>query len=141
MSNRIGLLLAVICATAASGVASTAAAQNSGPTPRWEVPRTPDGHPDLQGNWTNQTLTPLERRGGGGPVYTPEQVAQIEQGSVNRFIAGERPSDPDRAAPRAGGSVGGYNNVYFETGNRVAVVNGEPRALPLVEPVDPRQCP
>ena len=88
MSNRIGLLLAVICVTAASGVASTAAAQNSGPTPRWEVPRTPDGHPDLQGNWTNQTLTPLERRGGGGPVYTPEQVAQIEQGSVARFVAG-----------------------------------------------------
>ncbi|HAD74866.1 MAG TPA: hypothetical protein DCG16_03720 [Gemmatimonadetes bacterium] len=138
MSNRIGLLLAVICATAVSGVVSTVAAQNSGSTPRWEVPRTPDGHPDLQGNWTNQTLTPLERRGGGGPVYTPEQVAQIEQGSVNRFIAGERPSDPDRAAPRAGGSVGGYNNVYFELGHKVAVVNGEPRSSLITFPSNGR---
>src|SRR5260370_31138445 len=25
------------------------------------IPRTPDGHPDLQGVWTNSTLTPLER--------------------------------------------------------------------------------
>jgi len=27
----------------------------------WTVPRTPDGKPDLQGVWTNATLTPLER--------------------------------------------------------------------------------
>ena len=25
------------------------------------IPRTIDGHPDLQGFWTNDTLTPLER--------------------------------------------------------------------------------
>ena len=25
------------------------------------MPRTPDGHPDLQGIWTNATITPLER--------------------------------------------------------------------------------
>jgi hypothetical protein len=25
------------------------------------VSRTPDGHPDLQGVWTNATLTPVER--------------------------------------------------------------------------------
>src|SRR5271163_4922845 len=27
----------------------------------WTMPRTPDGKPDLQGVWTNATLTPLER--------------------------------------------------------------------------------
>ena len=27
----------------------------------WIIPRTPDGHPDLQGTWTNATLTPMER--------------------------------------------------------------------------------
>ena len=27
----------------------------------WTMPRTADGHPDLQGVWTNATLTPLER--------------------------------------------------------------------------------
>src|SRR5215469_1463275 len=28
---------------------------------KWVMPRMPDGHPDLQGVWTNSTLTPLER--------------------------------------------------------------------------------
>jgi len=27
----------------------------------WSVPRTPDGHPDLQGVWANNGMTPLER--------------------------------------------------------------------------------
>jgi len=27
----------------------------------WTLPRTPDGQPDLQGVWTNATITPLER--------------------------------------------------------------------------------
>ncbi len=31
---------------------------------QWEVPRTVFGHPDLQGNWTNATLTPFERPAG-----------------------------------------------------------------------------
>ena len=28
---------------------------------QWTVPRTAHGHPDLQGNWTNATITPIER--------------------------------------------------------------------------------
>ena len=27
----------------------------------WTLPRLPDGQPDLQGYWTTQTFTPLER--------------------------------------------------------------------------------
>ena len=69
MSNRMVLVLAVLCAIAASGVVSTAAAQSrASDAGQWEVPRTPDGHPDLQGNWSNSTLTPFERREGQGPV-------------------------------------------------------------------------
>ena len=140
MSKRMAVLLAVLCVTAAQGVISTAAAQNRTSNARWVVPRTPDGHPDLQGNWTNQTLTTLERGAGRGPVYTPEQVAQIEQGSVARFVAGEQPSDPGRRAPGAGGSVdiAPYNNVYFEFGHRVAVVNGEARTSLITFPSDGR---
>ena len=26
-----------------------------------KIPRTPDGHPDLQGFWSNATRTPIER--------------------------------------------------------------------------------
>ncbi len=42
MSNRMGVVLAVLCASAASGVVSTAAAQNrASDVEKWEVPRTP----------------------------------------------------------------------------------------------------
>ena len=75
------VLLVVFYATAAQGVMSTAAAQSpSSDVAGWEVLRTSDGHPDLQGNWTNGTLTPFEREEGKGPVFTREEVEDIERG-------------------------------------------------------------
>ena len=138
MSSRIAPLLAVLCVTAAAGPVPTAAAQNRGSDAEWQVPRTPDGHPDLQGTWTNQTLTPLERPPGQGPVYTPEQVAQVERGSAAGVAFGSQPSDPNRPAPPAGGDVGAYNTVYFEFGSRVAVVNGQPRTSLITSPSNGR---
>ena len=136
MSNRmVVVLFTVLCATAAPGVVSSAAAQaRASDAGRWQVPRTPDGHPDLQGNWTNSTMTPFEREEGKGPVFTADEVAQLEQELQERIIRGSEPSDPDRPAPTAGGSVGTYNNVYFERGSRVAVVNGEPRSSLITFP-------
>ncbi len=83
------ILLAVLCATSAPGVVSTAAAQaRATDAEKWEVPRTPDGHPDLQGNWTNVTLTPFEREEGKGAVFTADEVARLEQGRQDRIIRG-----------------------------------------------------
>ena len=75
MSVRMWASLQRLClATAAAGLLSPAAAQQG------LAPRTPDGHADLQGSWTNAPLTPFERslrswlrprsigsRGGQGP--------------------------------------------------------------------------
>ena len=143
MSNRVALLLAVLCACAADGIVSTAAAQaRASDAEKWEVPRTPDGHPDLQGRWTNQSMTPLQRRTSQeGPVYTLEEVAEIEQGYVDRTVSGAQPSDPDRPPPPPKNTISAadsYNNVYFETGNRVAIVNGEPRTSLITFPSNGR---
>jgi hypothetical protein len=43
-----------------SGTSSAAAAARAKAAAR-NIPRTPDGKPDMQGEWTNQTFTPLER--------------------------------------------------------------------------------
>jgi len=43
-----------------SGTASTAAQTRAKAAPK-AIPRTPEGKPDMQGEWTNQTFTPLER--------------------------------------------------------------------------------
>ena len=40
----------------------------------WTLPRTPDGRPDLQGYWTTQTFTPLER-----PVYLGDREFFTEE--------------------------------------------------------------
>ena len=149
MSNRIALLLAVLCACAADGVVSTAAAQaRSSDTGTWEVPRTPDGHPDLQGNWTNMTLTPFERGEDHGPLYTWEEVAEIERPS------GECPPNPGtvacgRADNQRDESLSDrvrlrgqeYSEVYWDRGSRVAIVNGEPRASLVTNPVNGRRPP
>ena len=47
----------------------------------WTVPRTPDGHPDLQGNWLNKSATPLERpkQLEGRQSLTDAEVAEFKR--------------------------------------------------------------
>ena len=40
---------------------TTPATTTAAKTRTWTVPRTSDGHPDLQGFWNNTTYVPLER--------------------------------------------------------------------------------
>lgn len=47
----------------------------------WKAARTADGQPDLQGFWTNVTLTPMERPKGLGAkeFYTDQEIAENEK--------------------------------------------------------------
>ena len=47
----------------------------------WTLPRTPDGQPDLQGYWTTQTFTPLERpeRLADREFLSEEEAAALQQ--------------------------------------------------------------
>ena len=74
--KRIVLVLSVLLA--AEGVAAqtqTAAADS------WTVPRTSDGHPDLQGIWTTQTFNPLQRpdRLAGREFLTEAEAAELTE--------------------------------------------------------------
>ena len=48
--------------------------------PSWEMPRMPNGDPDLQGYWTTQTFTPMERPEylGDKAFYSEEEWAQLQ---------------------------------------------------------------
>ena len=65
--------------------AVTAAAQSGGST--WTAPRTPDGHPDLQGVWANNTITPMTRptQWKDKAVLTDAEVEDLKQ-TLARFV-------------------------------------------------------
>ena len=64
------------------------AGQGAGGAEAYIAPRTPDGQPDLQGFWSNQTYTTLERPDGvTSAYYTPEELAARVGGSAARESA------------------------------------------------------
>jgi len=51
----------------------------------WVMPRTADGSPDLQGYWTNNSYTPLERpQGVEKEFYTLEELRAVEKKNAER---------------------------------------------------------
>src|SRR5262249_19891333 len=51
----------------------------------WTVTQTPDGQPDLQGHWTNHTLTPLQRPNGvTKEFYTKEEFLEAAKRQAER---------------------------------------------------------
>ena len=68
MNQRSFIAVFVVCA-----VLSVVAQERPG---SYEVPRTRDGQPDLQGYWTNLTYTPLERPRAlaNKPLYTQQEA-------------------------------------------------------------------
>jgi hypothetical protein len=86
--SRLALLvLAVFAAGAMALRAQSASPKGAGPAKAWVMSRTADGQPDLTGNWTNATYTPLERPAnlGDKAFYTAEEAATVEKQRVAEF--------------------------------------------------------
>ena len=121
------------------------------------IPRTSDGRPSLEGNWTNATITPFQRPSPSQPLVLSEEAAVADEINTQKGVdAREASSSPDRLAPPVGGEqrkspnaeltylerqwqlgagpVGGYNAFWIDPGDRVLRVDGQPRSSILTDP-------
>lgn len=127
-----GVLSAGLVAGSVASV--TVAAQARATTPAvaknvWTPLRTVDGTPDLQGIWTNATITPFERPRAlaDKPFLTEQEAAALERQSAER-------REENDSHPRPG-DVGSYNEVWFDAGTRVV---GTRRTSLVTDPPDGR---
>jgi hypothetical protein len=107
----------------------------------YEPPRTPSGRPDLQGIWTNASITTLQRESRYDYlVIDPAKIAEVtanhpqnvRQATDDNLQAGELLDGSDLAMGR------GYNAFWIDPGSSFGLVKGEYRTSWIVEPQDGR---
>ena len=144
--RSITLALALSATAAIPTLALAATAPAASAKSAWKAPRTPLGQPDLQGTWTNATITPLTRpsKFGERNVLTPDEARGLEQATADQVRRADLPTDPnlkvgdlknaDCGADGISGFNCGYNQGWKDPGTNVIDFNGEKRASILVEP-------
>jgi hypothetical protein len=122
----IGALSLVVSASAVPVVGQGGAPSGKAPAKTYKGPRTPWGHPDLQGIWNNGTTTPLER---------PKDLADREYLSDAEWAARakdaatraeKRPEDPLADVELA------YNNEWWDRGvplKRTSLITDPPNGM------------
>jgi hypothetical protein len=113
-----------------------------------QVPRTSDGKPDINGIWTNASLTPLSRARGVDKLVVNEAEAQKIANATSiagipaddpEFNKNARYSDPNKGAPAKGGAdfgLKGYDSFWVTPGTMLGKVKGEYRTSNIVEPAN-----
>ena len=127
------LVFALTLITLTSLALAPANGQSVSKGANWMPPRTPDGQPDLQGTWTNATVTPFQRPAelGAKQFFTPEEAAafakqRVEQSDVDRVEGPRGASDLARRA---------YNNFWMDRGTHVSKTM---RTSLVIDPPDGR---
>jgi hypothetical protein len=114
----MGVVLLLAPASAAGQaslpVAKAITAKTSTAGKTWMPPRTADGTPDLQGVWTNNTVTPLERPKelAGKEFYTEEELQALAKQERERLDKIEADGQPP--ANHSGVEGAGADDVHYD---------------------------
>jgi hypothetical protein len=101
------------------------------------IPRTKDGHPDLQGIWTNITVTPLERPASLKSLTLTEAEAKaFEKQQAKELQDSDGASDSPIIRAAGSSGTGGYNVLFLDRGNELARVDGQKRSSLISDPPD-----
>jgi hypothetical protein len=143
-------LAVTMCAEAQTPIGGASSAQPdaraivSPKTRMANPPKLPDGHPDLQGFWTNVSVTGLQRTGKiTALVLTPEEADRYERSNtwnLNEQIqkAAVEVDKPPPGGAQADFATKGYNSFWLDPGRHFATVKGEIRSSWLIEPANGR---
>ena len=86
MRCRLLLVVVMLSAAIGGGVMPVRAQTAKARSKAWTPARTPDGQPDLQGVWTNPTITPFERPAelAGKATLTAAEAAALEKKAAEK---------------------------------------------------------
>ncbi|HYL35850.1 MAG TPA: hypothetical protein VEV17_08070 [Bryobacteraceae bacterium] len=100
----------------------------------WTQPRTPDGQPDIQGNWNNSTLTQLQRpRDFADKQFLTEQdTLELEKTLAKRGNWDRPGTQPQQA------NALGYNYLFWDAGTKLARLDGRGLTSLIIDPPDGR---
>jgi len=127
----------------AAALAGIIAAPTAGQTQRspakaktGAVPRAADGHPDLQGVWTNATITPLERPKSLAEkaTLTDTEAAEFEKNAAKELQDVDGKSEHPLLAAAGSNGTGGYNILFIDRGSELARVDGVKRTSLIIDP-------
>ena len=122
---------------AAFGLATIAGAAIAAPA--YHAPRNGFGQPDLQGVWTNASLTSLQRPAMFKSLtLTDAEAAALEKRRAAARASADKPTDPNSGAPPAANDPGGYNASWTDPGVSLGRINGQVRTSWIVDPADGR---
>ncbi|MEZ6029677.1 MAG: hypothetical protein R3C46_07975 [Hyphomonadaceae bacterium] len=140
----IARIKAAMLASVAFALAGAGAAHAQSGAPGYAPPKTSWGVPDLQGFWSNASITDMQR----SPEYpnlvmSEEEVARMEGDDYynNRTREDAKPNRPEDVKLLDGTDLlsgGGYNAFWVDQGSHVARVKGTPRSSWIVEPANGR---